>query len=227
MRRWLVPAAFLAAAAATGAHAWDVGLGALRHPDERHVLVAVYALLRTAVALAFAAFTLGRAEPHRRSRDPVAFAACAVAIGAVLAVGGPERTTPSGLIVAGDAIAVIGCLWLVAAVMALGRCFGVLPEARGLVVRGPYRLVRHPVYLGELIALAGLVVAAPTARNMLVLAIFLAAQLARTRFEEGALSAAFPEYEYYAARTGRLLPRLRSRAELRRAANDPAPGTPA
>ena len=35
-----------------------------------------------------------------------------------------------------------------------------VPEARGLVTRGPYRLVRHPIYLGEYVGRAGLTVRA-------------------------------------------------------------------
>jgi protein-S-isoprenylcysteine O-methyltransferase Ste14 len=93
-------------------------------------------------------------------------------------------------------------------VLALGRCFGVLPEVRGLVTRGPYSVVRHPVYLGELGACAGLVLAAPTPWNVGVAAVFTAAQFVRMRLEERALGSEFPEYRSYAARTPRLVPRL-------------------
>jgi len=34
---------------------------------------------------------------------------------------------------------------------ALGRSFAILPAHRPVVTRGPYRLVRHPVYAGELV----------------------------------------------------------------------------
>jgi protein-S-isoprenylcysteine O-methyltransferase Ste14 len=34
----------------------------------------------------------------------------------------------------------------------LGRLFGVWPALRGLAMRGPYRLVRHPMYLAYVIA---------------------------------------------------------------------------
>src|SRR6201987_936488 len=197
MRRWLVPAGLLVAAGVAGAHAWHSVLGAQSHPALRHVLLALYALLRTAVAVAFAACTIGRAEPHSRARDPLAYIACAVAIGAVVAMAGPTQRTSPALLAVGDGVAVSGCLWSLVSVLALGRCFGVLPEARGLVQRGPYRFIRHPVYLGEMTAVAGLTLAAPVPRNVALLVVMVAAQMIRARFEERALRDAFPEYASY------------------------------
>ena len=102
----------------------------------------------------------------------------------------------------------LGCAFLLRSAASLGRSFSVLPEARRLVTHGPYRYVRHPVYLGELTAFAGLVVASATPRNVLCAAVFALAQATRMRLEEKALASAFPEYADYAARTGRLLPRF-------------------
>ncbi len=45
------------------------------------------------------------------------------------------------------------CMW---GFVMLGQSFGVSPADRGLVQRGPYRWLRHPIYAGELIAIAGL-----------------------------------------------------------------------
>jgi protein-S-isoprenylcysteine O-methyltransferase Ste14 len=209
----------MVAAAATAAHAWEAIVAAAGHPTARHLLVAQYALLRTAVALAFAVFTVERTQPHRRARDPLAFAACAVAMVAIVVVAPPAHGTPTGLLVAGDAIAVCGCVLILASVLVLGRCFGVLPEARGLVRRGPYRLVRHPVYLGEIAALAGLTLAASVLRNVALLGVFTAAQIVRARFEERALTDAFPEYASYAQTTGRLLPSVTREAIAARTAD--------
>jgi protein-S-isoprenylcysteine O-methyltransferase Ste14 len=209
LARWTVPAVFAIAAASTGVHAAGNLGHALTQPTTRAWLVALYGVLRTGVALAFAVFTVGRSAPQQPSRSPIAFAACALAIAAVIAFAGPSTSTPDGVVLAGELIAVVFCVWLLISVLFLGRCFGVLPEARGLVTHGPYRLVRHPVYLGEIGACAGLALAAPSIFNAGVLAVLTSAQAVRMRLEERALTRAFPDYEDYATRTPRLIPPLR------------------
>jgi protein-S-isoprenylcysteine O-methyltransferase Ste14 len=208
---WAVPAMFALLAIPASAHAASTIGEAIAHPAVRLALIALYFALRTSVGIAFAIFTCGRRQPSRPSREPLAWIACAVAMLSVVPYGGPTHGAAIGLILAGDVVAVASVAWLLLSVLALGRCFGVLPEARGLVTHGPYRLVRHPVYLGELGALVGLALGAPSVWNVAPLIAFAAAQGVRMRMEEAALTAAFPEYARYAAQTGRLLPGLRSR----------------
>ena len=209
LMRWAVPMLFALAAATTGVYAVH-GVGrALADATTRAWLLAFYGILRTGVAVAFAAFTIGRAAPRRPSRSPLAFGACAVAMASVIAFTGPGPSVPDGVVVAGELVAVTFCVWLLVAALFLGRCFGILPEARGLVTAGPYRLVRHPVYLGEIGACSGLAIAAASPANMLVLAALVAGQAVRMRLEERALTDAFPQYASYAARTPRLWPRFR------------------
>ncbi len=128
-----------------------------------------------------------------------------------MALRPPSESASLGPLLAGDLVATVAAAWLLASILTLGTCFGILPEARGLVTRGPYALVRHPVYLGEVALCAGLAVAAFRPWNLALLAIVAASQWLRARFEEQALAAAFPEYRSYAETTPSFLPRLRRR----------------
>ena len=58
---------------------------------------------------------------------------------------------------ASDVLLIAGLAFAIGSVAVLGRCFGILPDVRGLVTHGPYRWVRHPLYLGELTAVLGIV----------------------------------------------------------------------
>ena len=116
-------------------------------------------------------------------------------------------TTSADALIASSAFIIVGTLWATWSLAALGRCFGLFPEARGLVAHGPYRLVRHPVYLGELISAIGLLLAKPNVLIVLLFAVFVALQYWRTIYEERALSEVFPtQYPAYAQRVARLIP---------------------
>src|SRR5581483_11096310 len=103
-------------------------------------------------------------------------------------------------------LALVGILITLWSLATLGRCFGLFPEARGLVTRGPYRIVRHPVYVGELISGFGLLLPIVSVWTVLVFVAFVCLQLWRTRNEERALQVVFPEYAAYRARTARIVP---------------------
>jgi protein-S-isoprenylcysteine O-methyltransferase Ste14 len=57
----------------------------------------------------------------------------------------------------GVAVAVLGGAIAAGSLLHLRRSFAVLPSVRRLVVSGPYRVLRHPLYLGESLFLVGLV----------------------------------------------------------------------
>lgn len=90
----------------------------------------------------------------------------------------------------------------------LGRAFSILPEARHLVIGGPYRVIRHPLYLTEMIATLGIMLQfrQPWAA-LIVLATFVF-QLRRMHVEEDVLASTFPSYRGYSRKTARLIPGL-------------------
>ncbi len=52
----------------------------------------------------------------------------------------------------GTALVTFSAFLSLAALLSIGKRFGVRPALRGLTVNGPYRLVRHPMYLSYFIA---------------------------------------------------------------------------
>jgi protein-S-isoprenylcysteine O-methyltransferase Ste14 len=83
------------------------------------------------------------------------------------------------------AVAILGYILVLWSLLTLGDRFGIAPADRGLVTDGPYRLVRHPMYLGELLIRGALVVNAPQpALASLALAILITLQIARSLREE-------------------------------------------
>ena len=114
----------------------------------------------------------------------------------------------SGNLVQGIA-AVFGATGTFLAIYALswlGRSFSILPEARRLVTDGPYRIVRHPLYVAEALSTLGITLQLQQPVGIFIaLAIYLG-QFARMGYEEEVLERSFPEYAEYRKRTFRLIP---------------------
>lgn len=115
-----------------------------------------------------------------------------------------------GVVLAG-ALVLAAYLFSFAALVTLRRSFAVFVEVRVGVMRGPYRLVRHPMYLGYVLVVLALFVSRPTMAYALISAVVLAITVFRARLEEQMLAEHVPGYREYMARTGMLFPRLRRR----------------
>jgi protein-S-isoprenylcysteine O-methyltransferase Ste14 len=83
--------------------------------------------------------------------------------------------------------------------LTLRRSFGLVPANRGIVVAGPYMLVRHPIYTGYLITHLAFVLAYPQWRNIAVAICADGALIVRAMFEERILSRD-TAYQSYCAR---------------------------
>lgn len=114
----------------------------------------------------------------------------------------------AGFIGMGDALLLAGMAWALWAVRTLGRSLSIIPQARSVVCRGPYRVVRHPLYLGELVSTAGVALVRFSPVTMAAWLLLACLQVYRAGHEERVLSCAFPDYGRYAARTRRLVPGL-------------------
>jgi protein-S-isoprenylcysteine O-methyltransferase Ste14 len=88
----------------------------------------------------------------------------------------------------------------------LGRSLSMMPEARRLVMTGPYAIVRHPLYVAEALASLGLLLQFLSPLAVCLWIAHLALQCGRMRNEETVLGGAFSDYEGYARRVPRLLP---------------------
>jgi protein-S-isoprenylcysteine O-methyltransferase Ste14 len=178
----LLPLARLRRTAGT----WGVPLLRTRDRRERAVSLALL-LIGFAVALGTARFALFGAAGVGASVPP-----------APVAIGG------FGLLIA--ALAVIA---VAQRQMGASLRVGIAPEATALVSGGLFRWVRNPIFLGMLLALAGIVLVAPGVWSASVWLAGAAAIGLQTRLEEQHLRARHGEaYLAYASRVGRFLPGL-------------------
>jgi protein-S-isoprenylcysteine O-methyltransferase Ste14 len=117
------------------------------------------------------------------------------------------RTQPSvAQLIVGSFLLCVGTSCAIVALSKLGRSFSMMAEARKLVTTGLYSVVRHPMYLSEQIAIAGIVVQNFSMYALALFTIHLWLQIQRMKYEERVLEKSFPDYADYKKRTARLVP---------------------
>jgi protein-S-isoprenylcysteine O-methyltransferase Ste14 len=98
-------------------------------------------------------------------------------------------------------------LFVIWSVWTLRRSLSIFPEARELVRRGPYGMIRHPLYSAHMASYSLILLPRLAPLAILIAAIGIGCELWRARNEEAVLRSAFPAYDEYAATTPRFVPR--------------------
>jgi len=208
----VVPSAFFLASALAKLQALADLLRDRHDLPDRLVALSFYATCAYRAAtivffLLIAAFFAIRLNPVRSS--PGAWQTIVALAGTycmmLVSVAGQANVSPAVTIVA----AVIMCggtVFSALALIQLGRSLSISPEARRLVTTGLYAVIRHPMYLGEMLGSVGMVLQSMSPVSALVFAVFCLLQIKRMDYEEGVLQSVFPDYCLYRARTARLIP---------------------
>jgi len=182
--------------------------------------------LRTVSLLAFAGPMLlvrrRHGEPRTRARQASGSRAPVVAnlsafglfIPSLLIFSGSSEASIAPLLaVAGCLLAVAGASLVLSARARLGPAWSLVPKAdqgTGPVTTGPYRVVRHPIYVGlALLAVGQALAFGSWPALFIVLSGILPTFAWRARAEERLLSRTFGErYEVYRQRTKMIIPYL-------------------
>ncbi|MBZ5721680.1 MAG: isoprenylcysteine carboxylmethyltransferase family protein [Acidobacteriia bacterium] len=122
----------------------------------------------------------------------------------------PLWPSESAWLGAGLAVQAAGLAFAIWARYTLGRNWAgriTVGASQELVIRGPYRLVRHPIYSGLLFGILGTAIVVGQVRGFLGLLLVLVAVMIKLGREESALRGHFgPAYEKYAEQVPALVP---------------------
>jgi protein-S-isoprenylcysteine O-methyltransferase Ste14 len=116
-------------------------------------------------------------------------------------------TTDDALLNALSTVFVLtGMVMMLVTIRHLGRSFSLVPQARSVVQTGPYRWIKHPLYLFEEIVVLGVVLQHLSTLAVIVLALHIGVQIYRILYEEDLLRRTYPEYTIYERSRWRLIP---------------------
>ncbi|MGR0320925.1 methyltransferase family protein [Agromyces sp. ZXT2-3] len=168
-----------------------------------------YLILLTAFYLVAVLLLIIRtpAKARRRGIAPTAAAYAGTFLPFLFAfLGGSD--VPPGIELFAVVLMALGMTFSVYSLVTLGRSFGVEAKVRNLVQHGPYRFIRNPLYVGEMITLTGAVCFSPSWAKLGILILVGAIQVYRAIQEERLLEEHIPEYAAYKLRTKRFVPGL-------------------
>jgi protein-S-isoprenylcysteine O-methyltransferase Ste14 len=118
----------------------------------------------------------------------------------------PSGAHPHWGVVAGFDLQMIGLTICVASFLTLGRSFGFAAADRGLVQRGPYLLVRHPIYASYFFLQIGYLLQSLSIQNALIIVFICSCNIGRAVVEERLLVTSSRYEEYRLRVPWRLMP---------------------
>jgi protein-S-isoprenylcysteine O-methyltransferase Ste14 len=155
-------------------------------------------------------FALTRAAPRAQDRSALSAAAVIVSYAYPYAQVIYIKWVPDEpvWITGGLVLVTLAACLSCASLVTLGRRFGIRPALRNLVTRGPYRIVRHPIYLSYVLADIGYNLQGWNSGTVLMVLAGWASLIYRIRAEERVLAQDSGWASYAGTVRSRLLPGL-------------------
>ena len=168
-------------------------------------------ILSSAVYLTFAGIILLSLKPPRSKYRSILpnIIALAAGFGVYVFVWLPSGSLLGVSIYVALTLIVLGTTIVITSLVFLRQAFSVTPQARFLVTAGPYSVIRHPMYLGNIISLFGLALLIDSPVAIALFFVCSGLQVWRALYEERLLLANIDGYAEYRNRVGRFLPKLK------------------
>ncbi len=177
-------------------------------PNARHFFRSPADAIWTIGAILMAAMSLVRIAPKAARLDLRAFLSTIFPVFLLPCLLGADTASSGMLAWTGIALESIGVALSQIARIYMGRSFGILPGNRGIVSKGPFAFVRHPIYAGWFVLTVGYLASYPSRMNCLITLATLPFMMWRIRLEEDLLRAD-PEYRKFCRMVpSRLIPGL-------------------
>lgn len=108
---------------------------------------------------------------------------------------------------------ILGLLIVILALLQLNENLSPFPTPKAgaqLVQNGLYKIVRHPIYTGIIIAFISFALYSESLFRVFIALLLYILFLVKSKYEEKQLQQHYPDYENYQTRTGRFFPKITS-----------------